>query len=367
MELYLHNQSIQRNTLIFLRQLYKGDNNKVAKENIKEIYEIFKKHYILELLLLNNEKYDNMAYSAAKVKCCRNKNYFDFIYEESENLFPQIEIPYAVLKGIVLAHLSYPNIGLRAGSDIDILIERKNTKYMNDLLKENGFQQGYITTDGVFVPYTREQQIFYMTDTHQMAPFFRKTKNKCFPYICIDINYSLFWGEMHNCINMEMLFKECKTMKYNSSLFQTLSLEANLFQACLHNYKENNSIFLLSKGSSINIRKYCDIYGLLIHPSLDVEKFKRLVESFSAQEYIYYSIYYTCHIFDTMEKLDTFHEWNNEKILNRFGLCEEEYEYWNNTFDDRLFCFNVEDLMNSLNEKSIKKIMHNRKYIKGGE
>lgn len=54
--------------------------------------------------------------------------------------FRQAEIPLLVLKGAALAHLLYPEPGLRPMNDLDILVRRQDLEISRQIFREMGFQ-----------------------------------------------------------------------------------------------------------------------------------------------------------------------------------------------------------------------------------
>lgn len=103
-------------------------------------------------------------------------------------------IPYAVIKGAVLSKSAYGSAAYRISGDMDILISRSHLDEAKIIFQQHGFIQGRITEDGI-TPFSREELIFQNSTSHQTAPFVKRINHPLCPYVNIDLNLEIFWGE----------------------------------------------------------------------------------------------------------------------------------------------------------------------------
>lgn len=123
-------------------------------------------------------------------------------YRSCENFFKNATFPYTVIKGAVLSSVMYNDPTLRVSGDIDILIRRQDADKAKRLMRSLGFIQGRITDRGI-ESFSRQEIIYPTSTSHQMAPFVRETGNPFCPYINVDINTDILWGECEYRTDMD--------------------------------------------------------------------------------------------------------------------------------------------------------------------
>lgn len=131
-------------------------------------------------------------------------------YAACRGVFEALEaggIPYAVIKGAVLSEAAYGDVFARRSGDVDILLRRKDLGAVKELLLERGFQQGYVSPEGV-KPYSRESLIFQSAMTHQAPAFIKAGGNPLCPYVNLDVNLDIFWGESGRRADMEYVLSQ---------------------------------------------------------------------------------------------------------------------------------------------------------------
>lgn len=116
-------------------------------------------------------------------------------FAECAPIFEELKgIPYAVIKGDVLSDRIYGIPAMRKSGDIDLLIVPDNLDAVKRILKNHGFIQGRVSGDKI-VPYTRAELVYQKAYTHQAAAFVKSTDNRMCPFVNVDVNLDIFWGE----------------------------------------------------------------------------------------------------------------------------------------------------------------------------
>lgn len=285
-------------------------------------------------------------------------------YATCKNIFEQLtdnSIIYSVIKGAVLSKSAYDDIYARNSGDIDLLINRNNVDHVKQVLLDNGFIQGRISENGI-TPFSRKELLFQSTMSHQIAPFVKSTENKLCPYVNVDINTDIFWGESDIKTDLEYVLSETQDTVICNVSVKKLSLEMEFVALCLHHYKDMNSIYLLSQGS-LKLRLFCDIYFYLINNQLDIDKLISICNTLCSTKYIYYCIYYTNKIFNSDIHQEYLHRLcapDCNDIPDTFGLTPNEVQEWKISFTERLFHSNINGyLMSNLSDRDIEKIQTN--------
>ena len=173
-------------------------------------------------------------------------------------LFEQNDIQYAVIKGAILSYALYGDPFIRSSGDIDILIHRRDTDKTKALLKETGFVQGRATEHGI-VPFSRREILFQSSMSHQTAPYVKQTGNRLCPYVNLDVNTDIMWGESEEKSDMDIVLNFTEKFELLGTHFYKFSPAMEFISLCLHHYKDMNSLYLLSKGS-LRLGLFCDIY-----------------------------------------------------------------------------------------------------------
>lgn len=324
----------------------------------KQLYPILRDHgctYLLSLLSddIKNELMMNQIILKIQYQlCCK-------IFDDMKN------IPYAVIKGSVLSSMIYGKPNYRLSGDIDILVSPQHMEIIKEILIKNNFIQGYLK-DNVITPYSRKEQIYQKLYTHQLAAFVKPTKNKLVPFINIDINHSILWGECNRHIDMQEFLHHIEWYDLFGVKIRKLCPVHEFISLCMHHYKDMNSIYLLS-NRGLKLSHFSDLYYYLRVVRPDVDELYHESLRYDVAPYIYYCLYYTNSLFnDAFSKiyLNKFSDYRCEKLIFSYGLTDQERKTWKIPFEERLFSngFAQEFQMN-LSEAEKAKIEINRKYM----
>lgn len=331
-----------------------------------DIYDMLYSHNCSYLIskLSSNDKYTNKL----KIENILNKVCIAERYKLCAELFNKLEecyIPYAVIKGAVLSAAAYKGPFIRHSGDIDLLVNRKNIDQIKKLLLDLGFIQGRVTENGI-EPFSRRELLFQTSMSHQIAPFVKETNNKLYPYVNVDINLDILWGESKQNTDMDFVLEKTQDTTINDITFKKLCPEMELISLCLHHYKDMNSIYLLYERG-LKLSHFCDIYFFVKNCNLNLETLYTYCRKLNVSEYVYYCLYYTNLIFENSELKEymaLLHSENADALIDKFGLNEEERQIWNIDFYTRLFDINMSNYLdNILSEESLNKIRVNQMFM----
>lgn len=286
-------------------------------------------------------------------------------YKTCQPLFESLSIPYAVIKGAVLSNVTYGDPFLRSSGDIDLLIRRKDADTVKDILHSLGFVQGRITDKGV-LPFTRRELIFQATASHQTAPYIKQTENPLCPYVNVDVNTDLLWGEHEEKADMDSVLSYTEQTSLFDISLQKLTAEIEWISLCLHHYKDMNSLYLLTTGS-LRLGLFCDLYYYLRNVRPSPKVIQSLCHELNVGRYVYVCLRHTQEIFDDpllIPYLDALDCEKDLSLLNTFGLTEQERKAWNLTLLERLFHPDLPHYVESrLSRAEHEKIKINRAYM----
>lgn len=310
-------------------------------------------YYLMNLCPLTQEQKTKLNMILA-VNDVNNKIKYSFLH----NIFNALaNVNYAVIKGAVLSDAAYRQPNMRKSLDVDFLIHPSCIKQIKDILLANGFIQGH-TKGNKIIPYQRKETVFYTSSSHQLAPFIAPTGNQICPFVSVDLNFNIVWGESRQQIDMDFVLSELQEDIIYGQTIKKLSCEMEFIHLCLHHYKDLNSIYLISRGS-IKLNLFSDIFFYIVYNDLDIQKMLYITEKLKISKYIFYCLFYCGEIF-THTKLDELisaYKFSADfELICSFGLHELERKKWNFSFYDRLFKENfpkifIENLSNDEKEK----------------
>ena len=269
------------------------------------------------------------------------------------------DFPYAVIKGEALSIQAYGREGYRNGMDIDILIPRNYLCDIEEFLLFIGFSN---------TQQSRRDRITMLSTSHQTAPWI-KIYDPWGPII-LDLNFDIFWGEYEGKrIDICEFLSDTIDINIYGSNLKTLPPIKAFVQLVLHNYKDLNSIFLLSTRNAIKHNAFQDIYFLLKNNNISAEKLYMVSNQYGIIPYVFYMLYYTGEIFkDSILNyyIDVFRTQDGEKLLDCYGLCANERRRWKYDFRTRYQSNDILSLIeNDLTEKDKEKIAINKRIFMG--
>lgn len=284
------------------------------------------------------------------------------LYKELEPIFASLSsVRYAVVKGEVLSQQIYGVPDRRRPGDIDILIDRKNVKFLEEQLHKLGFEQK-LSEDSAEI---RRIRVLCMAYSHQTPSYH---KDKFGFHLNVDVNYDIFWGEYEGkrCSINDFL-SDTVDMEIYGVTVKTLPIEKAFVQLILHHYKEINSLYHLSQHNTIHTGIFKDIYDMLTNCAnfLNEDVVKELSEKYLIGEFMYYMFYFTEKVFDVLllsQYVKELEPYENLDLLESYGLCENERKKWTIPFDERLENNGVSEyILQSFSIEEIKKIELNNK------
>ncbi len=329
-----------------------------GKKPAIDLSKLLNKHncpYLLKKLSVQNSGTENFLNKIAvteRYKQC----------SELFNKFKVLNIPYAVIKGAVLSNIAYKNPFTRHSGDIDLIISRQHVDTVKKIMLDDNFVQGRVTVKGV-EPFTRKELLFQASMTHQTAPFIKETSNKLCPYVNVDVNLDIMWGESERKADMEYVLRNTVDTELFGIEFKKLCTEMEFISLCLHHYKDMNSIYLLYERG-LKLGHYCDIYYYVKNAPISLNKLKTFCDTLGVSQYVYYCLYYTNLIFEDSQLDDYIKAVYSEscnKILHTFGLTDKEKQPWKIDFFTRLFDTNLHEyLKENLDKVLFDKIKTNK-------
>ena len=269
---------------------------------------------------------------------------------------------YAVVKGEALSLYAYDAPNMRQSSDVDILIPRMFLRDVEDSLRNNSFENEYLS---------RRDEVLLLSSSHQTLPW-----NKyLYPWgnLTVDLNFDIFWGEYEGKrVDIEGFLSDTVDIDIYGVKVKTLPPLKAMVQLILHHYKDMNSIYLLAARKSINRNMFKDVYYLLMNnlEDISIDRLYAISSEYGIIPYVFYVLYYTNRIYSdaTLGRyVETFRTREGERLLNLYGLCEKERREWHVDFNTRLEAESAFPLIEKdLTDRDKKKIEINKKFFAGG-
>lgn len=285
------------------------------------------------------------------------KVYWNESYKKLGELFSNLKVPCACVKGEVLSLQAYGVEGKRRSTDIDLLVSRENLSDIFEELKKIGFKS---------TSSSRASEVTLMSCSHQISPWVYNMP--IWGKIVLDLNFDVFWGEYEGeHIDIKEFLSDVVPIKIYGTTVKTLSIYKTIIHLALHHYKDMNSLYLLSTKNSIRVNMFEDIYNLIKNNEsiINVERLYDICEQYKVIPYMYYILYYTGKIFNDElinKYIGVFKSAEGDFLLNKYGLCDKERKKWKCDFNTRLNSNDIYKLIESdLSENDKNKISFNKK------
>lgn len=214
-------------------------------------------------------------------------------------LLENVCFPYALLKGAYLITKVYED-GCRTSNDLDILVEEENVSAIQDILKANGFIQGYyMKNERRIVPATRRDIILSKLNFGETVPFAQFIDGTLF---YVDINFSVDFKPEKEKKTVSELLSTIEKIEYEDIYYYTLDKSAFLIHLCCHLYKEATTMEWVKEGRDLQLYKFSDI-NLYLHDR-NKDYFDELlvnIERMKLEKECYYAIANTLIIYPGLE------------------------------------------------------------------
>lgn len=207
--------------------------------------------------------------------------------ELSQSLINE-HVAHVLLKGSVLSNLTDETLiysdGERVSNDIDILVKPDGISAVSDVLKKLGYIQGtYNAEENEITPFSRMEILKRRMNRGETAPFLRLTGIPEFPFIEVDINFSL--GNIPGGYQDLLTVMIDERSIYHGKVELSVTNEELFFlHLIMHQFKESNLYFMVERGKDLDLYKLVDIYYLWKENIFDKELFDRLVEKYRVQK-----------------------------------------------------------------------------------
>lgn len=275
------------------------------------------------------------------------------------------DVPYAHIKGAALSDRIYGNYAYRSFGDIDLLVTPEYSDKVKSVLIESGFVQGKLV-DGQIVPFSRRELIYQKSFSHQLAPFMKETGSKICPFVNIDVNLDIVWGEGNFSINMSEFVGHAENFGLQDITLYRLKPIFEFISLCMHHYKDMNSIYLIA-DRGFRLSEYCDIYFYLVNVSPDAYELANTAAKYGLGEYVYYCVYYANEVFKDERLgvyLETLESDPAKKLIDCYGLSDSERKEWDTPFYERLLDDGfMKRFYDSLNEGDRRKVKINQELM----
>lgn len=198
------------------------------------------------------------------------------------------------VKGAMLIPEVYRDYSIRYMGDIDILIHKRDTKKITDIMNELGYIQGsYDSATKEIVPLSRKEEIMWKSYMSNLAPFTRLADDLK-TVIKIDFRYSL--DDSLNTSAVDEILDEfvMANSQYTKSHV--------LMHLCTHFYDEANHAITRNNGKGFNIIKLCDIreYILRCMSKIDMEETVAFAKKYHYEKQLFFTFSFLHHLYSDM-------------------------------------------------------------------
>jgi len=197
----------------------------------------------------DNIDLETLSREAKKVLRINKENNISICNRFMENLkglaimLKSVEFKYALLKGAFLTTFLYES-GHRTSNDIDILVNSADVSKLQNLLLQNKFIQGHISSQGEIIPASRKEIIEAKMNYGETVPFFKSIDGQILE---IDLNFSIDYKPAEDMRIVREMLSSAIDVEKDGIRFKTLNHENFLIHLCCHLYKEATTYLCIPK------------------------------------------------------------------------------------------------------------------------
>ncbi len=260
----------------------------------------------------------------------------------------------AFLKGSVLSNIPFGDKriyvdGERVSNDIDILVSPSEITSVANVLKGMGFVQGeYDRVNRKIVEFSRMEIIKRRMTRGEVAPFVKLTGNVEFPFIEIDLNFSL--GNTPE-EGQDLLRAIIDSAKFTSGEISMYVPDKEMFfiHLIMHQYKESCLYFMVQRSKELDVYKLADMYYLLKANAVDVNVLDGIIRQYGIA---------SCAGAVLKQVGDVFDDDRVRQMAQKYGVeqpvvidYESKKHYkWQADINERIRVFSAIDLLNEVEQ-----------------
>lgn len=251
-------------------------------------------------------------------------------------------VRFAVRKGPVLGEQLYGDPGLRSMADLDVLVERKDTERIGEVLQECGFVQGRPSSDGTAIePFERSTQVFWRMHVNNELPYVKLGDGEDVEHFAVDLCLDLFQQRSDGALPVAEVLDRRVPMKLCGTDSFGLAPEDQFLDLCLHFHKEASSRSYIEAGVDLQLLKFLDLAlaCVALSESGHWVSFIEQARQAGAIESVYYTLFHVSLVYPDMvpgDRLEALRP-DNRHFLDEYGQVDGHIGTWQVPFADRLF------------------------------
>ncbi|MEK5282592.1 MULTISPECIES: nucleotidyltransferase family protein [Paenibacillus] len=202
-------------------------------------------------------------------------------------------VRYAGLKGLMY-NADFYELGSRRSNDIDLLVYEEDISKVDNILRQFGYTQGYITNNELREA-TKKEKLIQRMNYHDLIKYVKKTE---WGKVAIDINF--LFDTKNNVIDEEIF--NHGTVIYNGSYYSVrgLPLYTNLAHLCVHFFREATNTIWTKYNRDVALYKVVDIMNCIrFHrEELVADDWIDIITKLNLQDKCYYTFYILNQFYD---------------------------------------------------------------------
>ncbi|MCU5106013.1 nucleotidyltransferase family protein [Bacillus cereus] len=254
-------------------------------------------------------------------------------------------IPYVLLKGLVLSLFVYEDLGARNFNDNDILVHPEHIDKAINIFKNLGYTQGVIKENNTVVEVGRKEKVIRTMTSHEVIPLVKLVDEAFLDHHIIDLHFSInLMSKNRNVKIVEDILESKISLPYDNSTFYSMNWSYVLLFLSIHFYKEAVSFRDLNVYKDLLLYKINDLVWTIESKSINWRYFLSLVQQLNFEKEVYFTFYYTNSIFSDVipdEVLNSIKPVDTNYLNHVYYYDSNEIAVrWNNEIHERFFDMN---------------------------
>lgn len=270
------------------------------------------------------------------------------LHAEFADVMPRLyaEVPRVVIrKGMYLAHVVYPDPGVRPMMDLDLLVERENAKRAVEVLEDLGYASGKPTHELRRIePLPRDEQVYWrMHVVNNLPTLFRPTSDPLVRLFAVDFTVGIFLTALQCEISTSDVVERADDVRVAGARALVPAPEDLILDLCAHLYKESTTLRYMHRLKYQRLIQYCDLRESLLHlgDRLEWERLLGLCDTYDAHTTVYFALAHLEELYSgtvPASVLDRLRPDDQPDFLDQYAATElPEPQVWQEPFLARTF------------------------------
>ncbi|MCY7079215.1 nucleotidyltransferase family protein [Streptococcus oralis] len=230
----------------------------IKNKVVPQFFYVIKKAQVLDKVPFSVIEFLHRTVEVLKIQ----KECYEAEMIKIHNSFISEGIDYRLVKGLAIENLCFDSKGLKQISDIDIIVNRNDSKKIIEIYNELGYSSGKFDYQSKqIIRHSREKMLMYKLTGDHLPDYVKIGYDKPLIPLTIDTTININW-EKNKVVSLDP-FNSLSNIKIKDTDIKTIGNIPHICYLFLHMYKHGKSLRLQQKKLGISFAMLSDIFMFL--------------------------------------------------------------------------------------------------------